>query len=188
MPVWIIWTFTSASTAWYSTCTNIWIIICRGIWRTGYLFTNILADCSAPCSTSTDCLTISLFVSSSRRTLRWTPARRRFPSILLITNLCACSANLSFTTSLNAFKFRTTTSCWESWTWLRHRATYIWFTTTCFLNKFMSVSCSCCTTCFRCRIFINFFFRNVATLLDTTAGYGISVRENKKALKVYYKL
>ena len=156
---------------------------CYCIFRALYWFTSIFTDLFTPHSTVADSLTVWLRVWGIFWTAYWSPWNRRiFPSILLIA---------FFSAFFTSFLFRTTT-----WTSIcrNSRTSNYKFTTQCttFRNFFTwimwcilkTIPRFCRATSFRSRIFINFFFRNVATLLDATATYGISVQKNKKSSKV----
>ena len=153
---------------------------CYRVFRTLYWFTSIFADRFTPHSTATDSLTIWLRVRCSFWTVYWSPWNRRiFPSILLIAFFSA------FFTSFLSWATTWTSICrdWRACNCrfrpnqcTTFRNFFTW--TMCFI--LITISRFWCATCFRSWIFINFFFRNVATLLDATALYGISVRN-------YYK-
>ena len=168
---------------------------CHRVFRTLYWFTSIFADCFTPHSTVTDSLTVWLRVWCIFWTVYWSPWNRKiFPSILLIAFFS------SFFTSFFSGATSWTSIC-RNWRACNcrfrpnqcttFRNFFTW--TMCFILK--TIPRFCRATSFRSRIFINFLFRNIATLLDTTTLYGISVRENKKSskgllqtLELYYRV
>ena len=165
--------------------TNFYCIsCCVSIWRTGYLFTNILADSFATCSSSTNGLALCFFVGSSWRTLYRIPVWSWcgcFPGKLLIASSCAVCTMLWFWTRNWTCPFWRLPRTWFSRSWLFN---YAIFSRNQFLTtftvyrscKFVTISCNFGTTSIFCWLLISLFFRNVATLLDATALYGISVR------------
>ena len=161
---------------------------CVGIWRTGYLFTNILADSFATCSSSTNGLALSFFVGGFWRTLFRIPVWSWcgcFPDKLLIASSYAVCTMLWFWTRNRTCPFWRLPRTWFCRSWLFNYAIFSrnQFPTT-FTGywscKFFTISCNFGTTSIFCWLLISFLFRNVATLLDATALYGISVRN-------YYK-